>query len=418
MRRVAVASLAWLLTGALGGCRYIQDSPTGGRIDSVTLELLEPTDVGSPTEAVSTRAATFNLFARDDQGAQVNEDVDVDLYLASGGIKTGVPTGCSVLEASRIPLATVQLFGGELRDYALDLPAAFGPSALWAEIPNRGAAGASPVIYFPNPRIAEITTPPDFVSPKVAFCNPYNGKFVTVDRATGSGRLYVSAVFTNAFVMVDTGASTFNAIYVFSFSRPSRSIVVGRPLNWVTGNIAKFNGFTQLSFPRYEASDDEPNTTALPPPVKLTTIDLQDVPKMLGYVSRNVEVKGKVCNPFPDNPNDNPDIQRTRDSWLGFNQFIVDADTTCGSISNFTIALPAKKVGDFDPLERIGDDVTIRGVLRNSSGQNPVTDANGSQVSCSDSNPCASGNCQEDGYCWKRAFNFWTVYPSTAADIN
>lgn len=403
---------------AATSCVRYQSSPTGGRIDSLTLNLLEPTEVGTPNDPIATRSARFDLFARDDQGAQVDEDVAVDLYLASGGQKTGVLNGCSVAEASKTPLATVNLVAGELRDYFLDLPQAFGASAIWAEIPSAGAAGASPVIYFRNPFISDLTTPPDLMSPKVAFCNPYTGKFVRVDKATGTGRLYVSAVFTNAFVMIDSGATKFNAIYVFTFGRPSRSIVPGQPLDWVTGNIAKFNGFTQLSFPRYEASSDEPDLSALPKPVKLTSIDLSDVPKMLQYVSRTVSVTGKVCNPFPNNPNDNPDIQRTRDSWLSFNQFVLDADTTCSSISNYTIALPAKKVGDFDPLQRIGDTITVTGVLRNSSGQNPVTDADGNKVACDDSTPCPSGNCQDDGFCYKTAFNFWTVYPTTASDLN
>ena len=97
---------------------------------------------------------------------------------------------------------------------------------------------------------------------------------------------------------------------------------------------------------------------------------------------------------------------------------MLDADTTCSSISNYTIALPAKKVGDFDPLQRIGDTITVTGVLRNSSGQNPVTDADGNKVACDDSTPCPSGNCQDDGFCYKTAFNFWTVYPTTASDLN
>ncbi len=398
-------------------CTKVLPSPTGGRIDSLTLELIDPEEVGSPTDPIATRSARFNLFARDDRGELVPDDVEVDLYLASGGIKTGELTGCSVSEAAKVPLARVNLLGGELLDYFIDLPQAFGASALWAEIPSAGASGASPVVYFRNPRIAELITPPDPLSPRVAFCNPYTGKFVRVDEATADGRLVVSAVFTNAFTMTDTGADDFNAIYVFTFGRPSRNITVGKPLNWVTGNVAKFNGFSQLSFPRYEWSEDAAEPSLLPPPVKLTVLDLPNVMKMLSYVSRTVEVKGKICEPFPDNPSDNPDIQRQRDSWQQFNQFIVDADTTCGSISNFTIALPAKKVGDFDPLQRVGDEVTITGVLRNSSGQNAATDPDGNLVACSDATPCVSGTCQ-DGFCYRKAFNFWTVYPTAASDIN
>ena len=407
--------LLWLF-GA-GSCVRFQDSPTGGRIDSLTLDLIEPTQLGTPTAPIATKSARFNLYARNDRGEQVNEDVAVDVYLASGGQKTGVLNGCSVAEASKTPLATVNLLGGELLDYFIELPQAFGASALWAEIPSAGAAGASPVINFRNPFIADLTTPPDLMSPKVAFCNPYSGKFVRVDSASGTGRLYVSAVFTNAFVMVDSGAQTFNAIYVFSFGRPSKEIVPGKPLEWVTGNVAKFNGFTQLSFPRYHGSDDSPDTSALPAPVKLSILDLQNVPKMLSFVSRTVEIKGKICQPFPPNPSDNPDIQRTRDSWLSFNSFVLDADTTCQSISNFTVALPSKKVGTFDPLTKVGDEVTITGVLRNSSGQNAATDPEGNKITCNDTTPCASGACQ-DGFCFKKAFNFWTVYPTTSSDIN
>ena len=65
-------------------------------------------------------------------------------------------------------------------------------------------------------------------------------------------------------------------------------------------------------------------------------------------------------------------MQKTIDSWSKFNQFVVDNDGTCDAFTNFAVELPAKVLGTVRSAARyVGKTVTVTGMLRNNSGQNP-----------------------------------------------
>jgi hypothetical protein len=64
----------------------------------------------------------------------------------------------------------------------------------------------------------------------------------------------------------------------------------------------------------------------------------------------------------------------------------------------------------------VGATATFVGMLQNHSGQNPVLDANGNTIGCTDTTPCAKGSCVA-GICMKGVFNFWTVLPRQQEDI-
>jgi len=138
---------------------------------------------------------------------------------------------------------------------------------------------------------------------------------------------------------------------------------------------------------------------------------------LLQWDASTVVYTGKICDPDPPNPNNDPNIQSTQKQWLNFNEFVVDGDGTCSSLTNYGVQLPGKLLGSFDPLKNVGATITVVGMLRNNSGQNPYLDPNGMTIPCDDvTNICQMGACV-DGICKKGAFNFWTIAPRTPADV-
>jgi hypothetical protein len=412
LRASFVVSIAFVAAA----CADRRPSPTSGRTDLLRIELLEPADRGSPERPVTTRRAKFNVIARDDQGQTRAEDLNVSLFVSFGGVKTGALQACGTEGAQTVPIATLTLRNGQLLDYEVDLPQAFGPTSLWVEDPVTGTIGASDTISFRNPFIADLQKPIDPTAPNASFCTPWSGKFVLVNSAAQTGgKLVISSVFGNAVAVSDSSATEFGSIYLFTFGRPPSWAVPGRVLASFSGNISKFIGFTELNFPLMTRTD-EIDTAAIPRPVRLVSTDTTNVPKLLSLVAAPVEVSGTLCDPLPPNPNNDPFIADTIDQWYKFNSFVVGNGSDCASINNFSVQLPAKLVGNFDPLTRVGQQVTIRGMLKNSSGQNSWLDAQGNPIACSDASPCERGTCQ-GGICKKNPFNFWTVVVRDGADV-
>jgi hypothetical protein len=406
-----------LICCGLLGCDQQLQSRTAGQISSIALQLLQPVVTGTPESPINTQSATFNLTAIDDHGLTWPLDVDVDVYISFGGVKTGIVDNCGA--SNTAPIKTIHLVAGTATNQSVDLPQAYGATTIWLDEHSSHATGSSPTIYFRNPLISDIQTPPDLMAPNATFCTPFNRKFIIIDRATGAGQLVVTSVFGNAFAVTDTGGSIFNSIYLFSFGKPPQYIVPGKVLKSFSGNLAKFVGFSELNFPLFDAADDTVPLAPLPAPVVLTQdhIANRDNVFLLQYDAGVVEVSGKVCDPDPPNPTNDPKIQSTKDQWASYNEFVIDADGTCQSISNFAVQMPGKVLGTFDPLQHRGGAITVVGMLRNNSGQNPYLDGNGNTIACDDvTNPCVQGGCV-GGICKKGAFNFWTVNPRSGADI-
>lgn len=388
-------------------------SPTAGLVNSLKLDLTEPADRGTPVRPISVREAVFSVTALDEQGQRLPVDADLDVFVSFGGVKVGEFDQCGT---STAPITRLPLRGGELVNQRIDLPQAFGSTSLWIDAPSLNAVGASDTIYFRNPFISDLMRPLDVNAPNATFCTPFNRKFVVVDRSeTPGGKLVVSSVFGNAFAVSDSGASDFGHIYVYAFGRPPSSIVVGRVMKQISGNLSKFIGFTELNFPLFDATD-EIDLAALPAPARVVSADTGNIPKLLGLVSGPVEVTGRVCNPEPPNPTGDPNIASTADQWRRFNTFTLDGDGTCESFTNFEIQLPTKVIGNLDPVNQVGQTVTVRGMLKNASGRNPYLDADGKPVTCGAVTPCAQGTCL-DGVCKKNPFNFWSVVVRDRSDV-
>ncbi len=410
------------LAGCLlaASCTMQRSSSAPGQVATVEVQLTDPPPdgLGSPMAPVDVKQATFNVVARDDSGAVVQQDLTVEVFISFGGVKTGANSRCGADATGNIPIETLTLKSGVLMGHTVALPLAFGSTSIWIDHTPSGATGASPTIYFRNALIPEVQTPPDLTATNATFCSPFNNKFLIVDHASGSGQLVVTSVFNNAFCITDTGAApgAFNSIYLYAFGKPPPSIVEGKVITSFSGNYSKFVGFTELNFPLFTVADASVPLAQVPPPVQLQWSDMSSVAKMLGAAASVVQYTGTICNPDPPNPANDPNIQKTKDSWRKYNQFVVDNDGTCAAFTNIAVELPSKVTGTFDPLMNIGKTATFVGMLRNNSGQNPYLDANGNTISCSDQVPCAKGTCIS-GTCYKNAFNFWTVVPRRADDI-
>jgi hypothetical protein len=417
MRHVLVAGI--VVGGALAGCVQHRPSPTAGQVNTIEVQLIDPPadKLGSPQSPVQIKQATFNVVARDEQGAVVTQDLTTNVFISFGGVKTGASSMCGSDDTGNDPIEQLTLTGGMLMNHTVQLPLAFGSTSIWVDEPKSGATGASPTIYFRNALIPEVQTPPDVTAANATFCSPFNGKFLVVDKATGSGQLVVTSVYNNAFTITDTGVAPgqFGSIYLFAFGKPPSYIVEGRVVRSFSGNYSKFVGFTELNFPLFDTDDMAP-IVATPAPVDLAFADMSNVPKLLGASASVVRYTGKQCDPFPPNPTNDSNIQSTRDSWTKYNQFVLDNNGACDSFSNMAVELPAKVLGTFDPLQNVGKTVTVVGMLRNNSGQNPYLDGNGNAVSCTTQMPCAKGTCI-GGTCYKNAFNFWTIDPRRQEDV-
>ncbi|MGZ6950313.1 MAG: hypothetical protein ACXVJY_19760 [Ilumatobacteraceae bacterium] len=411
---------AVVLFALMAGCVDDHPSPNAGQVSSLLLTLRQPADTGTPMTPVMAQTATFDLTAVDEKGAAITHDLDVNLFLSFGGVKTGASGMCGSDDSGSLPVETIHLTGGQVLGHTVTLPQAFGATTLWIDDPASHATGASPTIYFRNPFVADIQTPPDVNAMNATFCSPFNGKFIIVDKpALPNGQLVVSSVFGNAFAVTDTSYGSwdkFNSMYVFSFGKPPTYIVAGKVLNSFSGNVSKFLGFTELNFPLFDATDDTVPLAQLPPPAVVTQPDLSNIPKLIALDAGVVSFTGKQCDPSPDNPSMDANIQKTIDQWNKFNEFVLDADTSCSALTNYAIQLPSKVFGTYDPLQSAGKMVTVVGMLRNNSGQNPVLDANNQPISCDASTPCTKGTCVE-GQCVKNPFNFWTINPRTPTDI-
>jgi hypothetical protein len=417
--RAIVNAAASLLVGALGaGCVNDVPFPNATGVSSLEVQLMDPAVLGSPAAPVTAQQATYNVIARDSNGNVVNQDLKVDVFVSFGGIKTGADTACGADASGNTPIETITLSKGKLMNHTTMLPSAYGSTAVWLDDPVSHATGASPTIYFRNPYVSELQTPPDITAANAAFCSPFNNKYIVVDHAQNGGQLIVTSVYSDAFAVADTGATSFNNIFIFSFSQPPASIVPGKVITDFSGNYSKFVGFTEINFPLFDVADDSVPLVPVPPPTALAFADLKNVPKLLGANSGVVSYTGKICDPSPPNPTNDPNIQKTIQSWEMYNQFVIDNDGTCDSFTNFAVELTAKQMGDFDPTKQIGNTLSVVGMLQNHSGQNAVVDSKGNTVSCSATQACpSSSNVCIMGDCYKSAYNFWTILPRTADDI-
>src|SRR5262249_21175016 len=119
------------------GCVQQQASPTAKALTTLDVQLLDPpaTGLGSAAVPGNVQKATFNIIAKDEEGNVVPQDLEVEVFISFGGVKTGAETGCGADDTGTAPIERLTLKGGMIMNHTVMLPAAFGSTSIWVDEP-------------------------------------------------------------------------------------------------------------------------------------------------------------------------------------------------------------------------------------------------------------------------------------------
>jgi len=345
----------------LAGCVDTQPGVTGTQ--SLYVDLIAPGDPGAVDERLddTARALTIRVSALDE-----NAEIDQDL---SGEVEVHVQfLGSTTPTLNQPPLIRVELVAGVSENAQVDLPPVFGPTFLWVE-DGAGddatfATGTSPVLWYRDPFVADITTPPDEDALDALESSPLQEKQVNVpgSRYGANGRLIVQHTSINSYALADVECQDaqgtppcvggfYDYLTVFTFSTPrdenGNRIVVGEVISGFTGASAEFNGLTEIVFPQTFADEDaEVDLARLPDPWVLDASFLTDPIEFERRESARVEVVNGTLCPLDDD-------------WDTYKQWKLDIGGGCGEPINVITSLFA-----FDPAQYVGQEIpSVIGVL-------------------------------------------------------
>jgi hypothetical protein len=238
---------------------------------SLTVTLVEPIDPGSIDRRLldTQRTAVIDLVAR-------NADNEID---TSFNRRVRVYTqflGTLTPPLEQLPPTTIQVTGGVAMHQAVSLPErVFGPATLWID-DGEGAgtsyvagriAGASPILWFREPHIADLQAPRDEAALDALTRTPLQDKQVSVmsSRHGARGRLIVTSVYAQGYTVSDVectddaghapctaGAYDHALVFTFSAARGSDGHLLqeGEAIDGFGGALSEFNGLTELGFPQ------------------------------------------------------------------------------------------------------------------------------------------------------------------------
>lgn len=269
-----------LLAVLAGGCVEELDPIAG--TTSLEVTLIAPTETGSVDDRLEDdqRSVTIQVRALDAQGeVDTGLDASVDLFIHFlGGLSP---------DLADEPFASIDLTAGASAEVALDLPAVFGPTFLWAEHASGDdatfATGTSPVIWYRDPFLEDVSRPPDEMALDAMERSPLESKQINVNasRHGEDGRMVVTATYAQGYTLSDVqcgpgGAppcttGPYDSVLVFTFSRPrgeeGESIDQGDTVARLTGAIGEFNGLTEVNFPQSFMTGEERDQDRIPDPV-------------------------------------------------------------------------------------------------------------------------------------------------------
>ncbi len=382
-----LAPLAPLLWGR---CDYTIDE--AHRLTSLRLSLTNPTPnaLGTPAQPQSLTALVFDVDALDEKGHLMPVDATLNGFLAAGGSRLSLFNPCATTQPSGSDpswlLQRYQLTAGHATNLMADLsnPLIFGRVELNLEEPTSEALGSTPSLYFPNLTLERINRPVDPDAANASYCSPLLNRAVMIDHPSGSGTLVVSSLFQSGLAVSDTGSPEYGSLYVYTFSQPSSDVRPGTIVSRLAGSIGKFNGMTQLSNPTITTTMDV-HPELMPAPVELDASRLPDNKAMdqvnnkwlTKYIAAPARISGVVCEVQSD-------ANRSQ-NWLKYNTVVmnlVDSDPAsvagCSpgadfSFRYFSVQLPGKGFGGFDPLVMAGHEATFVGMLENSASKSGKT---------------------------------------------
>jgi hypothetical protein len=253
------------------------------------------------------------------------------------------------------------------------------PSGICSGPSATHSIGASPILFFEDPRISDIQTTLD------ANTSSLDAESLTVS----GGVQIVTAVAGNGFFLtdIDDEDQRFNSIFVFTFNQPEE-VGVGDRLAKVSGIVAEFVGTTQLTQPGFDIIEEN-RTDLIPNPKEIEPGEVTDFsgltlePFESGLVSVT-DVRLPLTTKHCDNPSEGGD---GNGALGGTTEFACAdacaADIECQELTNFIrfgqYAVVMKNnqtkiqvvsrdtIRDFDPIapENLGRSISkIVGTLR------------------------------------------------------
>lgn len=403
-----LVALPWL---TLAGCVDHRSGISGTQ--SLRVELVSPADLGDIDRRLpgGARTVTVNVTAYDAAYAiDTGFDRDVQVYAQFLGTLTPTPTVDALNEMVAMPLASFHLTAGRAMNQSVALPPVLGPTTLWIEdgpqaVPGSRkidpsyvptyATGASPVMWFRDPSIADIQTPVDETRIDALQVSPLQNKQVSVSasRYGSAGRLVVTSVFSQGYTVSDVKCSDaagtppcttsgYDHVEVFSSSAPrdqnGRLLQQGQLIDGFSGGISEFQGLTEIGFPVTFATSDAVTPDHLPPPAVLdqdTWFNGLGDPQGIINFERNESAPIEI---------DNALVCPLDDAFDRFKEWKIDPSGACAPRGNVIDVVTAGVIGDLDPAALVGKTLPrVVGVLR------PIE---------------TSGN-------------IWIIYPRSSADL-
>lgn len=186
-------------------------------------------------------------------------------------------------------------------DYPADPGCAFANDD--SELGGTYEQGASPPIFFPLPRIADVrgVKCDPTMGCSGSGITPYQKDQVTLDTGYREGAdapfafdTVVIRVSSNGFYVQDTGDKRggFTSLYAFNFNAPPRMRVCDR-IKSLAGTASEFFGFTQISYPTWTLEEWDPSKRPclVPEPSALKPSDVSDVGNLLKVTGSLVRVQ-------------------------------------------------------------------------------------------------------------------------------
>ena len=235
----------------------------------------------------------------------------------------------------------------------IELERCHGDVTIWVEdaggVDTSGsyAVGASPVLHFAYPTIAQMQRWHDFES------SALRGDFVELRVADRN--VVVTNIRRDGFYCqdLDEGEGEHGGVYVYTHNRPD-GVIIGSKLIALRGQVSEFFGFTELGFPDYVAAPGQ--ELALPDPAVIDVTLLADDEAMEGLESSLVAVTDVLVCPL--------DEQYTLyDQW----PVLVDPNGSCYSEEGAGVILVAETGGydEIDPPSLEGTQLRqVTGTLR------------------------------------------------------
>lgn len=350
------ARAALVVALAAGGC-VDERPPLVDGTTSLAVELVRPGDPGTEEHRLEddARAITLSVVALDAQGEpddSFSGDVDLHVHYL-GGLTPPL---------DEAPLVAFDVEEGRSDEVDVELPGVFGPTYLWIEdADGEGATfatGTSPILWFRDPFLADVSRPPDEGAADALERSPLELKQIRISdsRHGPTGRMVVTGVYSQGYTLSDVACAEggappctggdYDHVFVFSFNRPvgegTGAIEVGDVIESVTGGVTEFNGLTELGFPQSFVAEGERDADRIPEPVVVQPEWLGSRIEMERAEAGLVAIEeATVCELDDD--------YETYAQWkLGVGS---DGCADPGSVVN---VVTLGQVNDFDPADHVG----------------------------------------------------------------